>query len=413
MKVLVVGAGIGGLACAQGLTRRGHEVTIVERGRDISSSGGYKLHLGVPAVAALRDLLAPAVFDTLLGSAVGTRGFSIALRDHRGRRLLRVTEPSTELTLDVDRVTLRQILATGLDEHLLLGRTCLGWQIDRGTVTAQLDDASNVTAEVLVIADGAGSRLAEQLAGAPTSTPCGLAGVAGRSLWQDLPPAAQALLCTEPMLAIGPGGTGLFASAHDPVGQAAARLPLSRAATTRPVAIWGLIAVEAALPPRPSRMDPPDLLAASTALLRRHHWAEPMLDLLRLSEQASISAFRFNAADPGNLAPWPPGPVTAVGDAVHAMPPTGGQGAATAILDARALVERLPAVPRPGAAAVVAGIRSYETQLRVHAAPAVRESIQPLRWIRAAATPAGSAGLRLMTPVLAVGASLSEAVRRK
>lgn len=409
----MVGAGIGGLACAQGLTRRGHDVTIVERDRDVSSSGGYKLHLGVRAVAALRDLLAPAVFDTLLASAVGTRGFSIAVRDHRGRRLLRVTESATELTLDVDRITLRQILATGLDEHLLPGRSCLGWRVDGETVCAQLDDDSEVPAEVMVIADGAGSRLAARLAGRPTSTPCGLAGVAGRSPWQDLPPATRALLSREPMLAIGPGGTGLFASAHDPVGRAASRTARTRAATTRPVAIWGLIAVEQALPPRPTRLGASELLDASTALLRRCHWADPMLDLLRLSEQESVSAFRFNAADPDDIATWPSGPVTALGDAVHAMPPTGGQGAATAILDAHALVERLPATARPETATVVAGIRAYETRLREQAAPAVRESLQPLRWIRAAATPAGAAALRLMTPVLAVGAALSEAAKRR
>ncbi len=73
--------------------------------RSLSASGGYKLHLGVAAVSALRDLLFAASFESLLGSAVATLGFSLVVRDHRGRRLLRAAETSDGLTLDVDRVT--------------------------------------------------------------------------------------------------------------------------------------------------------------------------------------------------------------------------------------------------------------------------------------------------------------------
>lgn len=42
--------------------------------------------------------------------------------------------------------------------------------------------------------------------------------------------------------------------------------------------------------------------------------------------------------------------------------------------------------------------------MRVRARPAVRESLQPLGWIRAAGTPAGSVAVRALTPVLATAA---------
>ncbi len=175
---MVAGAGIGGLACAQGLVQRGLDVQVVERDADLAMTGGYKLHLGVPAVSALRKLLPATSFEALLGSSVGTPGFSLTVRDHRGRRLLQAREASPGLSLDVDRITLRQILALGLDDRMIMGRSCQGWRVEGETFVAELDDGTEVEADVLVIADGAGSKLAGQLAGRPTSFQCGLTGVA-------------------------------------------------------------------------------------------------------------------------------------------------------------------------------------------------------------------------------------------
>ncbi|HEX6345606.1 FAD-dependent oxidoreductase [Umezawaea sp.] len=407
MRVVVVGAGIGGLACAQGLVRGGFDVVVVERDSDLARTAGYKLHLGPPAVAALRALLPADLVEVLHASAVGTRGFSLAVRDHRGRVLVRVVEPSAELSLDVDRVTLRAVLAEGLGDRLRLGTTCGGWRREGDTVVAELDDGREEAGDLLVIADGAGSALAERLAGLPTSVPSGLVGVAGRVHWDAVPGAARALLA-EPLLAVGPGGTGLFATAHDPAGGAAVRSERSLTATAGASAIWGLVAVEDALPPRP----PPaheDLVDLVVGLLGRERWATPLVDLVRADGPRTAAAFRLRASDPDHLAPWPSSRVTALGDAVHAMPPTGGKGAATAILDAEALVDRLRGARRGEVTAVMA-VSDYETALRRHAAPAVRESLQPLSWIRATATPQGALLARGVLPVVAAGSAAVRAL---
>ncbi|MDG4788447.1 NAD(P)/FAD-dependent oxidoreductase [Micromonospora sp. WMMD1102] len=411
MRVVIAGGGIGGLACAQGLVRAGLDVTVVEPDRELGATGGYKLHLAPPAVRALRALLPPVAFEDLLGASVATRGFALILRDHRGRRLLRAADRSDDLALDVDRITLREVLARGLGDHLLLGRSCTGWRAEDDHVTAVLDDGATIRADVLVIADGAGSHLAEQLAGHPTSYPCGLVGVAGRTRWPDVPAAARALLADEPMLAVGPGGTGLFATEHDPAGRSALRAARFSAATTEPVAIWGLLALEEALPERPSGLDAGQLRARATELLARHRWAGPLVGLLENAELSSVGAFRLNASDPDRLAPWRASRVTALGDAVHAMPPTGGQGAATAVLDARDLVAALSGAARGDATTVVA-VHDYESRLRVRAAGPVRESLRPVRWIRAAATPAGRLAVRAGTPLLATAARLLTGWRR-
>lgn len=409
---MVVGAGIGGLACAQGLVQRGLDVQVMERDADLAMTGGYKLHLGAPAVLALRKLLPATSFEALLGSSVGTPGFSLTVRDHRGRRLLQAREASPGLSLDVDRITLRHILALGLDDRMIMGRSCQGWRVVGETIVAELDDGTEVEADVLVIADGAGSKLAEQLAGRPTSFQCGLTGVAGRTLWSSLPDSTTALLRGGPLLAIGPGGTGLFAAAHDPAGRAAIYTTHPLASAAAPVAIWGLIAIEQALPRDPEKLPHVALVDASVRVLRRRRWAEPLIDLLTRSNTDSVSAFKFNAADPEDLAPWKSSRVTAIGDAVHAMPPTGGQGAATAIIDADVLTERLHAAER-GEATLVVAAHDSENDLRTRAAPVVRESLQPVDWIRASASPTGAFLLRTLNTVFAVGSAAARTAAQK
>lgn len=410
MRVLVIGGGIGGLACAQGLKRRGIEVNVVEPDRDLTQTGGYKLHLGVSAVNAMRELLPPVTFEALLSSSVGSRGFSLAVRDHRGRRLVGAKEPLDGLSVDVDRITLRHVLALGIGDRLLMGRSCQGWQIVDDIVVAELDDGTHIEADVAVIADGAGSKLAQKLAGHPTSTPCGLSGIAGRSPWERLSASTRALLTQEPMLAIGPGGTGMFASTYDPARRSTIRSNFDAVSAT-PVAIWGLIAVDEALPDRLNQFDQAALVDLSRRLLQRHRWSANIIELVTRSQPASVSAFRFNAADPDNLAPWRSSRITALGDAVHAMPPTGGQGAATAILDAHALTLQLEAAAIGQVTPTVA-IYDYEAELRTRTASAVRDSLQPVGWIRTTANPVGSVLLRGLTPVLAAGSAAARAVTR-
>lgn len=410
MRVIVIGGGIGGLALAQGLIRHGLEVTVVERDQDLADTGGYKLHLGEPSINALRDLLVPESVELLHGSAVGTLGFSLAVRDHRGRLLIRADDGSSGLSLDVDRVTLRMVLAEGLGARLLTGRSCLNWSTENDSVRVELDDGRSLTADVLVLADGPNSRLVRQLDNRPTTFPTGLVGVAGRTLWKELSPASRKLLERRPMLAIGPGGTGLFATAHDPVGRPALRTRRNLAASREPLAIWGLMTVEGTIPLRPDRSAPVNLGDTAADLLRQRGWTPAAVDIVRHSVKESVGAFRLYGSDPDQLAPWPASRVTALGDAVHAMPPTGGQGAATAILDAAALADRLGAAAR-GESTTVMAIHDYEAAMRAYAAEAVRESLQPVRWILGTASPVGSQLTRLALPALAFATRLGRAVQ--
>ena len=382
MRVVVIGAGIGGLALAQGLRRAGVDVAVHDRDPEVSATGGYRLHLDARTCAALRRLLPPELHLAVLASAAHPRTFrQFALLDHRLRPLVVAPQPRGEDALLIGRVPLRRLLARGLDVRFGAEFTGHERQPD-GTVLARFADGSTDRGDLLVGADGVGSRVATALAGRPTSRPLGVTGVAGRT---PLTPAVRALLppvlLDGPGLALGPGAIA-FLSVHDPGSGAAADAP--GAVLERGDLVWGLNLPTDRVPPGP---DPAGRIAAG--------WPDPLRALVAAADPAATAVFRFHAADPdADLTPWPSGPVTALGDAVHAMPPTGGQAAATAIRDADLLVRELA-----GGGPPVVAVHAYERAMPAHAVDAVRESLAPLRWMRPLGVPgahrAAAAALRV------------------
>lgn len=399
MRVVVIGGGIGGLALAQGLVKRGVDVVVLDRDTDLAHTGGYKLHLGPRACDAARAVLPTSLWSTLRSRAVRTTGFEITVRDHRGRLLGRGTEEEGE-ALDVDRITLRLVLAGGLDHRLLTGVECVSCEETDDGVVVTATSGLQVEGDVAVIADGARSVFAPRLAGGPTATDTGLVGVAGRTEVTGLDAEARGLLHERPFLAVGPGGVGLFASWHAP-----RPVVPGAAGSADPVVIWGVISTAAQLPPRLHTLPGTDLGGAAHELLTRRGWAPALAGLPQLARTESIAGFQFLAADPRHIAPWIPGRVSAIGDATHAMPPTGGRGAGTAIRDAADLATRLGEAAR-GWTTIPEALQGNVAAMRGYAPQAVRESLEPIRWIKAGANPVGRSATRVGLPVLAGLAAL-------
>ena len=440
MRVVIAGGGIGGLALAQGLKRAGIEVLVAERDVDLTATGGYRLHLRATALQALRVLLPPSLVERLYAASAADH-HGIAVRDHRARLLVHAAPPAPagpgrppDPALDVDRITLRLVLADGLDDVLRLGTTVVAHTADAHGVTVRLRQAirptehieSEVRCDLLVAADGARSTVAAQLAGGPTATPTGFSGIAGWTSVDALSDKAREVLATGSLLAVGPGGAGLYASWHDPARDSPLH-PHHRqdnadgalgAGGVSPIArvIWGVIALETALPTglgADLRSRPPEqVLAIAVAALRERGWTQPLRSLVERADPATVGAFSFLAADPDHIAPWPASRATALGDAAHAVPPTGGRGAATAVEDAADLCATLQQAAAGEVTAVMA-VHDYEQQLRARGAAAVRESLQPLGWIKGTATPAGAVAARLALPVASAAASGVRKLRRR
>ncbi|MDR7279100.1 FAD-dependent oxidoreductase [Catenuloplanes atrovinosus] len=352
LRVAVVGAGIGGLTLAHALTHQGIDCVVYDRDAGPDATDGYRLHLTADAFAVLTRVLPDASARALRACGAGASSFRrFAVLDHHGRSRLRIPIDHDGEILLIGRRPLRAILARGLESRIRWGTPVTGFTAAADTVALSTGDE----ADVLVAADGTGSRLARQWVGRSTAVRSGVVGIAGRSpLPQRVPPDLRHGLA----FMIGPGGVGAFLAMHDHAGD-------GDPAAEEPYVVWSVAAT----------MDDPG--GALPALVHdlTASWTDDFHALVDGSDPGSIAAFPFHF--PAALQPWPLGPVTLLGDAIHPMPPTAGAGASTAILDAVHLAHDLAA----------GDLAAYQRRLLGYAPRAVDEARPALRWQRRLANP--------------------------
>ncbi|MEV5724381.1 MULTISPECIES: 3-hydroxybenzoate 6-monooxygenase [Streptomyces] len=168
--ILIAGGGIGGLAAALGLARRGHRVTVLER-REMFTEVGAGIQLGPNAFAALdalgvgREVRDRAVFIDELRFMDGTTGERVATLPVTGAYRERFGNPYAV----VHRVDLYLPLleACRRDPNVeLRGRHhVVGYEQRAGRVSAVLADGTRLTGDALIGADGLHSAIRAQLVG--------------------------------------------------------------------------------------------------------------------------------------------------------------------------------------------------------------------------------------------------------
>ncbi|MFF7443191.1 FAD-dependent monooxygenase [Streptomyces sp. NPDC008122] len=158
-RVLVAGGGIGGLATALALGRRGHDVLVLEQRPTLTESGaGVRLAprdfrllhaLGVGNAVRERSLALDAFHvrdgstgELLTAAKLPTRGRPSSPA-HATAHRLDVYEPLLEACWELDSVRLHT-------DSRVIGHTRQG-----GTVRALLADGRTVTGDVLILTDGA------------------------------------------------------------------------------------------------------------------------------------------------------------------------------------------------------------------------------------------------------------------
>ncbi|GAB3812904.1 FAD-dependent oxidoreductase [Kribbella italica] len=402
MRIIVVGGGIGGLALGAGLRRAGHEVVVYDRDTDAAATGGYQITLDEQAQTALSGLVGPEVMRRLRASASALcRRERDTLWDRRGRVIGYGPELRDSVSLDVDRITLRLLLAEAVGADLRLGHTVAG--LDKDGVRVRFADGTSDSADLIVGADGAHSVVAQELAGARTNQPAGLIGFCGRTRRADLSAGEQERLGLRSSMGVGPHGAALYVGYLDPVGFAVLNEPeLRMSVTTGPTYIWGAMFPESSRTAALRDLRGRELQTALAGRFREHHWSEQTLEVIARSDPASVAAFRFNAASTraADLAPWRAGRITALGDAVHATPPTAGMGAGTAIRDAADLVQQLAGDN------LLDAVAAYESGLRERGAEVLTLAMKTVRLILATDTPLGAAATSAVTPLLAAATRL-------
>jgi 2-polyprenyl-6-methoxyphenol hydroxylase-like FAD-dependent oxidoreductase len=387
--VLIIGGGIGGLCLAQGLKRAGISVAVYERDRTITDRlQGYRVHISPTGSRALHACLPPHLFD-LFDRTCGKPGRAIRFMTEEMKVLLAFEGEMTRAQ-DVDpiakhravsRLTLRHVLLSGLDDLVHFGKTFTRYdERGDGRIVAHFEDGSAAEGDILVAADGGGSRVRRQFLPQAERIDTGVVGIAGKVFLDDASRAqlVPALLDGLTLVA-AKGGLGLFIAMQDFDGTAIESVGVDHASpatgnlfdNTRSYLMWALSGKRARL----GRDDRAEQLAAAAARAMAG-WAKGFRELVSLSDPSTLSCLPIRTSRP--VASWPAGRITLIGDAIHSMTPYRGIGANIALKDAVRLRDALVAVQR-NETPLIEAIGGYESGMREYGFKAVRNSLQAMQ----------------------------------
>ncbi|MDL5155502.1 FAD-dependent oxidoreductase [Actinomycetospora termitidis] len=395
LRVLIVGAGTGGMCLAHGLRRAGFDVAVHERDRTRTSGlHGYRVGISPNGARALRACLPPELFDTFVATTASPYD-RLGMYTEQFRELVSIGLDELPHTGDgpedrehnVSRMTLRQVLFTGMEDVITFGRRFTHYVQHDDGVTAHFDDGSTDEGDLLVGADGASSRVRRQYLPQATQTETGLVAIGGKT---PLTPMTEALLperarqgfsmifdrrgqfgITHVMRMPWDGGHAPREGIGSSEGELLSRWPGLRFDNTADHVSWAITTSRS--------IAPADLLdregAALTALADEltADWSPCWRALLAGADHGANVALSIRTSDP--LPTWEPSTVTLLGDAAHTMTPGRGAGANTALRDARELRDRLVRV-RDGDLSLTAAVGEYEDLMRRYSTLAVRESLE-------------------------------------
>jgi FAD-dependent urate hydroxylase len=316
MKVLVIGAGVGGLATARALSLDCHQVSVFEQAPDLRTSGAA-VTLWSNGTGVLDALGTP--LDGIGGpiDALEQRSQSGALlfRIDTARSAARYGHPH----LCLPRARLLERLAGQLPAGMIeFGRRCAEITEKDDGVQVRFEDGGTAEGDVLVGADGRNSAVRGHVWDADPAEPSGWA------TWQGVNPIPIEITGSRRgVMYVGKAGLcGLM-----PAGEGLLQ--------------WWFDVRWTPETPAP---------AAPVQQLRRIFagWPAPVAAVLAAVEDADAGFFPHVRHRVPQT--WGAGRVTLVGDAAHSMPPTRAQGANQALEDAWSLARALRSAAVGGAA---------------------------------------------------------------
>jgi 2-polyprenyl-6-methoxyphenol hydroxylase-like FAD-dependent oxidoreductase len=351
MKVVIVGAGIGGLTAALALRAVGIESEIYDQARGLRELG-----VGINMLPhAVKELAALGLLPALDTAGIRTRELIYANRfgqtvwqELRGLEADYDTPQFSIHRGKLHGVLLRAALERLGPERIRAGCRLTGFREEGGGVVAGFEDRETgrpfeVAADGLIGADGIHSKVRAQLhpgEGAPVWN--------GIMLWRG---------CLD-WPVFGDGRTMMIAGGNDakfvlyPIHADPAR-PQLRLTNW---AVMARIADGSQPPPRREDWNRPGNLEEVLPFVRDRFRLDFIDPAALIAATASI--YEYPCCDRDPLARWSFGRVTLLGDAAHPMYPVGSNGASQAILDARALARQL------GTGAVPEALAAYDAERR-------------------------------------------------
>ncbi|MFF2996880.1 FAD-dependent oxidoreductase [Streptomyces sp. NPDC057950] len=366
MRVLIAGAGLGGLCLAQGLRRAGIEAVVLERrGRDGEQPATYGIHLNTEGMRALNACLPDRAWQRLVETSVPAPD-KIRFHD-QDLGVLAVRDNEAHGAVDADlrrravaRDALREALLVGLPADAVLWNTeVTGYRQTADGVRVTCAGGQVFEGDLLVAADGSNSRLrALRLPGLERED-LGIVNVSGRvalsgSLMAEIPDG----LTDGSVNNVVPTGPGwLFLSTWD-------------APASGRHLVWAWAESRKTYPADPAVMD--GIALRDHVAVRTAHWAPVLHRLVAATGPDTVAAIPLRTMPA--LRPWEPSAVTLLGDAIHNMTPMAGIGANTALRDADELRRALL-----GPGPLVALVGRYESAMRDYANAALALSTRNAR----------------------------------
>lgn len=389
-RVVIIGGGIGGLCLAQGLKKAGVGVSVFERDRSPTARlQGYRIHISPRGARALQECLPTHLWQAFAASC-GRSPQSFRFVTHRLEELLRVDTPEgsgDKRHYSASRSRLRQVLLAGLDEVVRFDQVFSRYELlGDGQVRAHFEDGRSVDGDVLVGADGGNSRVRRQLLPQAQRVDTGIRALGGKVVLDDrtraeLPPS----LLQGPTLVRAPGAHAMFLAAQELVGpdgrensdecagserQTIANLPFD---DNQSYLMWGLSGrgAHSGLPTEPGQVT--DEALRDLALQVCADWHPDFSRMIRMTDPSTIGVIAIRTSVP--VAPWPTGPMTLIGDAIHSMTPYRGIGGNVALRDASLLAQKLAAARR-SEMPLIEAIHKYEAAMIEYGFRAVKRSLQ-------------------------------------
>lgn len=355
-SILIIGAGISGLALAHGLQKHNIPFTLFER--DLSHAyraQGYRLRIAAEGLTALEYVLDESTW----------KNFELACADMRWRPIPSIDALKGEasngaktkalpprkgekMPATVDRTVLRQVMLRGLGEgRVEYGKVLENYEETDDGVIAFFDDGTTAEGALIVGADGAHSHVRRQFL-----PQLEIVDTAGRCIYGKTVMTEEVIEKIPKEIMCG----------------------MSAVKDTSENEVLSMV-VEPTTFPRRNQMEekgftcPPDYLywvlvskprrmgfeleddfshsspesAEALALKVTEKWHPSTRAILEHQQHGETSTLPIRSVKP-DFAAWAPNPhVTLLGDAIHLMGPTAGSGAITALRDAlnlcKALVE--------------------------------------------------------------------------
>jgi 2-polyprenyl-6-methoxyphenol hydroxylase-like FAD-dependent oxidoreductase len=381
-RILIIGAGLGGLALAQGLVRAGFRVTVFERDESPTSRPqGYRISMRSLGMSALTALLTPEKISKLSVARATDVGDGFTCANEKMEPFFTVPQGHDAAVLFL-RSELRNLLQEGIniewDKRLVM------FQDNSDQVIAHFEDGSYATGDLLVGCDGGASTVRKLLPivyqkglGSVPNVIEGTRATLGGQIertpeWNTLLPLNKTGLVHY----LGPNSHYLGVC-------------FSERADRSPTVFWAFTEeIEDLSAPR-YQFDQGlqcriRILDHCKHLMRNEPWHENLKKLVYDTPAEAIMApwlirtTKFSDSPQFPMAPT--GRVTLVGDSAHSMPTQRGLGGSNVLEDARLLSSLLTSTPKPIDWSKLIG--EYEREMFARARTAVQESENAAEFFR-------------------------------